>query len=135
MYKKYLNILFASMGILLIAILFNKTSKTEPTTITHSGSIEFITLDEKISKAELILLGEARTTLPSKWIAPNGKDLKNATPNEIFESGGLFIDTIISVERIIKGSFDQPIVRVRSFIGETEKVRWEDSRQVSYEKG
>lgn len=120
---------------MLVTILFAKNNQTEPTLITHSGSIEFITIDEKISKAELIIIGEVKTTLPSRWLAPKGKEARNPSPEEVFRSGGLFTDTLITIDQILKGSFSQPIVRVRSYIGETEQVRWVNSSEPSFERG
>jgi hypothetical protein len=134
--KKYYLIIFVVLGVsALIAVLFYPRQIKEPIEIVHSGSIEYITVDEKIEEAELIFIGEVKAILPSQWTSPSGKEIKNATVNEIFESGGLFTDTLISVVSILKGSADQPIVRIRSFAGETEQVRWVDSLQVSYEKG
>lgn len=144
MNKKNLVISFIVGTILLSGILFFENKKInspnfvennpaiEPVTITHNSSIELLTIDEKIERSEIVVVGLVMNVLPSQWLAPNGKELKNATPEEIFQSGGLFTDSLISVEQMLKGNYDKPVVRVRSFVGETEKVRWVDSGQPTY---
>jgi hypothetical protein len=136
--KKYL-ILYLLAGITLLGVMgyfksgkkefFYDDSNKEKIVITNNASVESLTMEEKIEKSEIILIGKVMHSLPSQWLAPNGKDVKNAIPKEIFLAGGLFTDSLISVEQVLKGSYNKPVIRVRSFIGETEKVRWSDSGQ------
>jgi hypothetical protein len=42
---------------------------------------------------------------------------------------------LISIDQILKGSYKEPIVRVRTFIGETEQIHWKNSSEPIYEKG
>ncbi len=108
----------------------------EPVTFTTDASIRALTIDEKIREAQIILIGEVKTTLPSKWKLQDQKDAKSASPQDFVEARtGLFTDSIISVKQIIKGDYQEPLVRVRSFTGETEQVRWESSSEPTYEKG
>ncbi len=109
--------------------------KREPVTLRAFGSLEALTIDDLIDRAELIIIGEVKTTLPSRWIAHNEKDTKDATPQEIYEAEGLFTDSLISIDQILKGNVEEPLVRVRTFIGETEQVRWVSSIEPDYQTG
>jgi hypothetical protein len=135
MRKTYLIILPLTLAVMLLVMRFAETQKKEPVTFTQNDSLENLTIDQKIEQAELIVIGRARTTLPSRWLSPNGTEVRNPSPEEVFRSGGLFTDTLITIDQILKGSFDQPIVRVRSYIGETEQVRWVNSSEPSFERG
>src|SRR5687768_5615773 len=135
MRKTYLIILSIGFGLMLLIILFTENQKKEPVTFTQEDSLENLTIDQKIERAELIVIGRARTILPSRWLAPKGNETRNPSPEEVFRSGGLFTDTLITIDQILKGSFNQPKVRVRSYIGETEQVRWVNSSEPSFERG
>jgi hypothetical protein len=89
-------------------------------------------MDDKIKTAELIVMGEVKSNLPSRWNGPNGSDLQSASPQEIANAGGLFTDSIISINKIWKGDIVDAVVRVRSFIGETSEVRWVDEYEPSF---
>jgi hypothetical protein len=91
-----------------------------------------LTIDEKISESEIIVIGEVTTAFPTKWKLDDMKDVKDATPQEIIDAGGLFTDFLISIDRVLKGSVGDPTIRVRSFSGETNKVRWKNSSQPEY---
>ena len=92
-------------------------------------------VDEKIKEAELIVIGEVTTTLPSRWNGPDGGDPKNASPEDISRAHGLFTDSLVSINQILKGDVVKPVVRVRSFIGETQNVRWVNRSEPSYVVG
>lgn len=111
-----------------------RQNRGEPVTFTTSSSVRELTIDDKIREAQIIVIGEVKTRLPSKWELQDQKDVKNATPQEISDVG-LFTDFLISIDQTLKGSFDEPIIRVRAFSGETEQVRWINSSQPSYTKG
>ncbi|HET6598070.1 MAG TPA: hypothetical protein VFG81_20785 [Anaerolineales bacterium] len=135
MRKTYLIILLLTLAVILFVMRFTENQKKEPVIFTQNDSIENLTIDQKIEQAELIVIGRARTILPSRWLAPKGEETRNPSPEEVFRSGGLFTDTLITIDQILKGSFDQPIVRVRSYIGEIEQVRWVNSSEPSFERG
>lgn len=120
-------------GIALYAI--TTVGKEEPVTLRASGSLEALTIDDLIDRAELIIIGEVKATLPSQWKGQNEKDATNATPQEIFEAEGLFTDSLISIEQTLKGNIQEPIVRVRTFNGETEQLRWVSSIEPDYQVG
>lgn len=125
--------------LIIVAITFyaikTEGNKREPVTFSASSLLEALTIDDLIDRAELIIIGEVKTTLPSQWKGQNEKDATNATPQEIFEAEGLFTDSLISIEQTLKGNIEEPIVRVRTFIGETEQVRWANSSEPNYEIG
>ena len=135
MRKTYLIILSITLAVMLLVVRFTENQKKEPVTFTQEDSLENLTIDQKIERAELIVIGRARTILPSRWLAPKGNETRNPSPEEVFRSGGLFTDTLITIDQILKGSFNQPNVRVRSYIGETEQVRWVNSSEPSFERG
>lgn len=107
----------------------------KPVIVTESSSLRELSIDDKINEAELIVIGKVNTTLPSKWKKHNKKDTKEATPQEIFEGGGLFTDSIFSVDDILKGVYEEPTMRVRSFIGESEQIQWKNPSEPSFKKG
>ena len=82
--KIFIFVLVFAASILLIGVIFPGISKKEPVTITQSSDFEFLTIDEKIKRAEIIVVGEVKSTLPSHWLAPEGKDLTKASPEEVF---------------------------------------------------
>lgn len=119
------NMLFLITLILsLVLIMGCNGNKKEPVTFTQDESVELLTIDQKISTSEVIIVGTAKSLLPSKWLVSNGASEKNPSPEEVFRTGGLFTDALFSVEQVLKGEYNEPIIRVRSFIGETEQVRW-----------
>jgi hypothetical protein len=136
MNKRTLISIFAIVGLTIIFYaLIARQNKVEPVTITESALLRELTIDDKIREAQVIVIGEVRTTLPSKWKLHNEKDTKKATPQEVFDAGGLFTDFLISINQTLKGNIDEPVIRIRSFFGETEQVRWESSDEPVYNKG
>jgi hypothetical protein len=109
--------------------------KAERVTLRAFGLLEALTIDDLIDRAELIIIGEVKTALPSRWKGQNEKDATDATPQEIFEAEGLFTDSLVSIDQILKGNIEEPVVRVRTFIGETEQVRWVSSIEPDYQAG
>jgi hypothetical protein len=136
MKKTAITLIVIVVSFISLLIVFVSNNKKEaPTNFTASASLRKLSIDEKITEAQIILVGKAKTTLPSKWKYHNEKDTKRASSKEIYEAEGLFTDSILSVEQVLKGDFKEPIIRVRSFTGETEQIRWEDTSQVLYKKG
>jgi len=136
MNKKILLAIFAVIGLAVIFYAFTtKQSKIEIITFTESSALRALTIDDKIKEAQLIVIGKVETTLPSKWKLNNDKDIKNASTQEIFNAEGLFTDSLISINQTLKGDNEGPIVRVRSYIGETDQVRWVNSSEPSFKKG
>jgi hypothetical protein len=128
------NIFIAIIAVIGSAMLFAVVALNKNTSITLGSDALLLkySTDDLIKKAELIVIGEAVTTLPSRWNAPDGSDLKNASPEEVARAHGLFTDSLISINQILKGDIVKPVVRVRSFIGETEKVRWVNESEPSF---
>lgn len=127
--KKNISIIIAVVG---LATLLLVVTKNRPVTLSSSGLLPVFSIDDMIKMSELIVIGEVKTTLPSRWMGPNGNDLKNASPEEVTDARGLFTDSLILIDQNLKGNIVEPIVRVRSFIGETEKVRWVNDAEPSF---
>lgn len=103
-------------------------------TMSSSGLFFHKSIDDKIKEAELIVIGEVITTLPSQWNGPGGRtDPTNASSEEIFDARGLFTDSLVSINQILRGDFSGHVVRVRSFVGKTDKIKWESEGQPLFE--
>jgi len=136
MQKKSMVIIFIIAGLATIFyISIKKQPFKEPVIFTEEASLRRLSIDDKIREAEIIVIGEVNTTLPAKWKFDNVKDAKSATPQEVLDAGGLFTDYLVSIDQILKGSYKEPKIRVRAFMGETNQVRWENSSQPVYIKG
>lgn len=136
MNKKTAILLAAFLGlVILFYVIRTKDDEQELITMGVSASLREMTIDDLIAESEIIMIGEVKTILPSQWLSPNGKNIKDATPDEIFNAQGLFTDTLISINQTLKGINHAPVIRVRSFIGETDKVRWVNDSEVSYNQG
>jgi len=134
MKKKFLILIVALLGLTIIFYAPTMNKKASPVTMGINASLRKLTLDEKIKEADLIIIGKIMTILPVKWSSPSGKKINEATPEEIFQAGGLFTDSVISVEQILKGDNKDSIVRTRSFFGETDLIRWVNSNEPNYKK-
>jgi hypothetical protein len=129
--KKNLFITFISIAGL--TMLFFVIFKNTPATLESSGLLPKFSIDDIVTRAELIVIGEVQNTLPSRWNGPNGRnDPKNASSEEIARAGGLFTDSLISIRQILKGDIAGSVVRVRSFTGETDKIRLINESEPSY---
>ena len=137
MNKKVIIFLAISLSVvILLGVIFTREAPREPIIFSgESASLRELSIDDKIREAQIIMIGEVKTTLPSKWKFHNEKDTKDASPQEIFEAEGLFTDSMISIEQILKGNYAEPTIRARSFMGETEKIRWVDSSEPAFRKG
>jgi hypothetical protein len=137
MNKKVIIFLAISLSVvILLGSIFTRKEPREPIIFSgESASLRELSIDDKMREAQIIVIGEVKTRLPSKWKFHNEKDTKNATSQEIFEAEGLFTDSIISVEQILLGDYREPIVRVRSFMGETQQITWQDSSEPSFKMG
>jgi len=130
------NKVFIVIAILtLLATLLAVAKRNIPIAYGTGGSLPYFTIDDKINKAELILIGKVTTTLPSMWMGPNGSDPKDASEKEIIRARGLFTDSLLSVKQIFKGEIADSQVRVRVFTGKTKTVVWASSSEPSYVKG
>jgi hypothetical protein len=128
--KKTLSILvLIAMG---LAAIFSAIIRITPVPLITSSSLMKFNLDGMINEANLIVIGEVKTNLPSKWRGNNGNDPKNASPEEVFEAQGLFTDSLVIVNQLLKGEIANPVVRIRTFVGETQKVRWINKSEPSY---
>lgn len=125
--------IFLSLGTLLILIILFLNLGGKPKIELGSDSLLVgYTIDDLIKKSEIIVIGEVDNKLPSQWLGGNQGDLKNASPEDIARARGLFTDSLISINQILKGDFKEPFVRVRSFIGETALVTWHNDSETDF---
>ncbi len=125
------------LGALVLTLFSSGCTGQEPLIITESGAYRKLSIDDKINEAEIIVIGEVKTVLPSRWDSPDGKGPNVITPQSIFEADlSIFTDSLISVEQVLKGDVkDQAVIRVRSYSGEVDNVKWEDDSQPAFENG
>lgn len=136
MNKKILTVLIILIGLGTIYFSAKENENTKkPLTITVDGILREMTLDDKIDGAELIVIGEVKTVLPSKWASLQPVP-KNLTLREIFELDlRIFTDVLISPKHILKGDPKESIMRVRSFNGQIDQIRFISPDEPNYEKG
>ena len=130
-----INIIIVVFGLVLLAMLFSIPAQNAPVTLGADGMVLKLSIDDKIKAAELIMIGEVKTTLPSRWMGGFGNDPKNASPEEVVRARGLFTDSLISINQVLKGDTRIPVARVRAFTGQTRKVRWTNDAEPSYVVG
>jgi len=142
MRKKIAAMLVLVFGIILLAPIFfsgksgPNEGRTEPIVITVHGSLENKTIDDLIEESELIIIGKVDTILPSKWKSPKGDIPENLTVSIILENDmSIVTDHLIAIDKILKGDFKEPVVRVRIFVGEIDQVRFKSSSEPSYKLG
>ena len=134
--KYIISVLFVVIGLSFISIyLITKSKASDPVVIYADSLFEELSIDEKIARAEIIVLGEVVSNLPSKWKYENDKDVRHASHQEIFDAEGLFTDSLFRVDSIFKGEIKDPLIRVRSFVGETDQLSWKNDSQPLYLKG
>lgn len=137
--RKNTSIVLLIFGIVLfLTIFFINPSKSEPLNeplvITEYGSHRQLSIDEKIAEAEVIVIGDVKTVLPSRWDSINGKRPEVITSKSIFEDDlSIFTDTLFLIQDVLKGDIkEKDVLRVRSFSGEIDDVKWEDRSQPSF---
>jgi hypothetical protein len=124
---------FVASGLVLFLFIITKPNNKIPYTFGSDSLLVRYNIDALIERAEIIVVGEVRTNLPSLWDGPFGNiDPKKASPEEIAHARGLFTDSLVFVSQTLKGDPKINIVRTRSFIGETENIRWVDESQPSF---
>ncbi|MCC6297668.1 MAG: hypothetical protein IT314_00105 [Anaerolineales bacterium] len=124
-----------ALGLLSISIS-SKKGQDEIITISVHGSLETKTIDDLIDESELIVIGTVDTILPSRWKVPGGELPRELSVNVILENRiSIVTDHLISIERLLKGSYQESVVRVRAFKGEIDQVRFVSSSEPSYELG
>jgi hypothetical protein len=138
LFNKRVLITVFSLFVMTVALYMTTTKQNERKellTFTESSSLRELSIDDKIKEAELVVIGEVKGALPSKWKGSNEKDVKNANPQEIFNAEGLFTDSTISITKILKGDSKDSLISVRSFIGETDQIRWVNVSEPSFKDG
>lgn len=133
--KKRITIVLLLIIVLavLVRVSSSEKSQNEPITITIHGSLEVKTIDDLINESELIIIGKVDTILPSVWKAPNGEIPENLTTSVIFKNDmSIVTDHLISIDKILKGDYEESVVRVRSFAGEIDQVRFVSSSEPSF---
>ena len=135
MKMKKINVLLLAIADLTASylLLAKNYNRKEPVVFSENASIREMTIDEKIQQSELIIVGRVNTKLPSKWKLEYQKEAKNVTPKDVLRDGGLFTDHLIKIDQVLKGDFQDKIIRIRSFTGENDFVRWEGASQPAYE--
>lgn len=128
--KKYIIIVI--FAVLVLAVFLAVFTNDKPVTLYANGLLPKFSIVDIVKMSELIIIGEVDSTLPSQWISPSGSDVRNASSEEIIQARGLFTDSLISIDQILKGNILESFVRIRSFSGETQKVVWINDTEPGY---
>ena len=134
MKRKILMVLFILALFLALSgsLFLRKVDKS--ISFTEYSAIRELSIEDKIAESELIIIGEVVDEMPSKWKKEDEKNVLEASPQEIFNAGGLFTDAVFEIKKILKGDIVEKTIRVRSYIGETNSVRWENSSEPVFNK-
>ncbi len=98
-------------------------TNTPATVLLGQASLIAMDLDDLVSAAELIVLGQVETVYPSRWNTSDGQLPEGMTLANIdFSVYPLFTDHEVRVLQVLKGHPEQDHVRVRTFGGEYEGI-------------
>jgi len=114
------------------------TAKEEPISMQASGALEGLTDKQLVEKASLIIFGTVQTVHPSNWSTKDGLRPPDLTAQNISPDLLIYTDADIKVERLLKGSSSEQIVRVRALGGNvgqdsmtfTEEPKFEQAQSV-----
>ncbi len=128
--------LLCALVLITLNLFVSKNLKKEPIIITEHGLLEKKTINDFIAEAELILIGTVNTVFSSRWDTVSGDIPPEWTLEDIYEAdAGIFTDTSISIDQLLKGNFGNSIVRVRSFHGEVGNVQWLSDVEPAFTEG
>lgn len=108
----------------------------EPITITAYASEAELSLDDLISMADLIVVGDFEKANPSRWSTTDGKLPDNATIDSISQEHlSIFTDWDFHVVKYIKGVSPAPTISVRTLGGQVGEDTMIVSDAPTYEIG
>jgi hypothetical protein len=126
MSKKILTSIVVLAGLtVFVYLLFVKDDKKKPIIIISNASYIGMTLDDLITEADLIVVGNPDTISPSRWNTSDGKLPREVTVHTITPDMVIFTDVNFKVDQIIKGKSEKNIIRIRSLggsVGEDQMV-------------
>lgn len=96
---------------------------------------EALTIDDLIDRAELIIIGEVKSALPSRWNTSDGRLPGEVTVDTITPDMVIFTDVDFNVRQYLKGKDDYDTVRIRALGGKVEQDEMIVSGGASLENG
>lgn len=113
-------ILVAVLGILAGNQIYSKylTNKasTEPDTIIRTSIVEHLSEDTLANDSQIIIEGDIKELLPSKWNTKDGKE-----PEGVKDDDTIFTDNLVEVTKVIKGEVKiGDVLKVRTNAGEID---------------
>lgn len=115
--KNKVVLLTISALILSIAfILQTQKNESEPITIVTHGSYIRMSIDDLISEADLIVVGNVDIIYDSRWNTPDGKKPGGDTAKRFTPDNVIFTDIDFHFDQLVKGDFQQETLRIR-FLG------------------
>lgn len=121
MNKKVLFLLIAIASFSVVAYaLTRKQGEREPITIKSHGSYITMSLDDLINKSDLIVIGNLKSVVASRWNTPDGRRPEGNPAKVITPEMVIFTDMNFSVAQSLKGNIQKNIVRIRTLGGELE---------------
>ncbi len=119
-------IFVAVLGIVLFALERQKSSAPDPVVIQSPTVLRKMTMDEKIEESDLIVLGQVKETLPSRWNTLEDINIQKIGSQEIVNKGlGIFTDSVLEKGLVLKQTINiDSTLRVRSFQGKIEHIEF-----------
>lgn len=106
------------VALVLLNVVLSNKNKRAPITITSHVSSVRMSLDDLISQADLIVIGEFASFHPGRWSTPNGKLPENATLESVSRQHlVIFTDVDFRADQFLKADRNNPVLRVRIFGG------------------
>lgn len=139
MNKKSIRLIRFSGFLILLMLLVGcspSQPQREPITITAYVSEADLSLDDLISLADLIVIGNFEKANPGRWSTSDGKLPDTATIDLVSQERlSIFTDWDFHIVKSIKGESLRPIISVRTFGGQVGEDRMIVSDTPSYEIG
>ena len=128
--KKMLLIILVSIG-LMVSCSIPSAKEQEPLSIYVGVTYVEKSLDNLIDEAELIVIGEVDTILPSRWSTFSGK-----RPNDDEVSDyTIYTDVIFQVNQVLKGQIESSAIHIRTFGGKVGQDQMVVSLETQFEIG
>jgi hypothetical protein len=134
--KKY--ILLAGMVLSVLIFTFLNLRKPDSVNIVLEGVLPDGNIDDRIYRSEIIVIGEIKEVLPSKWNTLETVNNRSLTSrSDVRQLGfGIFTDVIVTPVRFLKGSApEDSTLRIRSFAGQIEHIRFINDLEPTYQEG
>lgn len=126
--KKMLLIILVSIG-LMVSCSLPSAKEQEPLSIYVGVTYVEKSLDNLIDEADLIVIGQVDTILPSRWSTFSGK---RPNDNQISDYT-IYTDVIFQTSQLIKGERNTSSIYIRTFGGQVGQDQMTVSLETQYQ--